>query len=57
MSPELIKNEGDKQYTQKVDIWALGIFAIELDMGEPPHIDLSVAQILYKILDNDTPKL
>jgi serine/threonine protein kinase len=37
MAPELIK--GDKKYTEKVDIWSFGIFAMEMADGDPPYID------------------
>ena len=55
MSPELVYNK--IEYTQKVDIWALGILAIELVYGEPPNINQSHGQVLTKIVHNDSPKI
>jgi len=39
MAPELIK--GKKSYDSKVDIWSVGIFALELADGEPPYLGKS----------------
>jgi serine/threonine protein kinase len=36
MAPELIK--GKTQYDNKIDIWSLGIFSLEIADGEPPYI-------------------
>ena len=37
MAPEIIR--GEHPYDEKVDIYSLAIFAIELAEGEPPNID------------------
>ena len=36
MAPEII--QGLHSYDARVDVWALGIFALELAMGEPPYL-------------------
>ena len=55
MAPELI--EGGGEYCNKVDVWSLGIFAIELAMGEPPYINEHQTRVLWNICHNDPPKI
>lgn len=55
MAPELIR--GTKKYAQKIDIWSIGIFAIELAEGEPPYISERQERVLYNILNNEPPTL
>ena len=54
MAPELIvaNAKRDRKYANKVDIWSLGIFAIELAQGLPPYIDYETERALFSIVQN-----
>jgi len=54
MAPELIQ---ESAYDEKVDIWSLGILALELADGEPPYIREPPIKIMYKISCSEAPKL
>ena len=55
MAPEMI--QVDKGYDKKVDIWSLGIFAIEMAEQKPPHYEIHHSQVIYVIPDHPAPSL
>ena len=61
MPPEMLKSLGQKStkiYGKSVDIWSLGIFAVELAQKVPPFYETKDQMTLYrKIVHSETPPL
>ena len=55
LAPEVLKESTG--YTEEVDIWSLGITAIEMATGSAPYSNLFPLEIIVKIVNNPPPSL
>ena len=55
MAPEIIK--ATEQYSEKVDIWSLGIMILEFVYGQPPYMNQPQTQVCYMILTMNPPEI
>jgi hypothetical protein len=54
MAPEVVVG---KPYDGKIDVWSLGIMALEMTDGDPPHMHLPPLRALYEIAKQPAPKV
>lgn len=55
MAPEVLRNENG--YSEKTDIWSLGLTAIEFGTGKMPYAGMKFMESLVQIIDNEPPTL
>lgn len=54
MAPELIKKEN---YNELVDVWSVGVIAVELAEEEPPYLRLPALKAMYFISTKEAYRL
>ena len=58
MAPEIIKSsQTEDAYTEKVDVWSLGIMLLELVYGKPPYLGQSIDIVCLNILTMSPPEI
>jgi len=54
MAPEVIR---ESHYDGRADVWSLGVTAIEMAQGQPPHADLNPMRAIFVIPQKPAPTL
>jgi len=57
MAPEVLEQSSETGYDLKIDVWSLGITALELAQGKPPNCDLTTMKLILKTLNEEPPNL
>lgn len=59
MAPEMVatRSSGEAGYDQRVDVWAVGVLAIELGDGKAPLQDMHATRAMFQIERNPPPTL
>jgi len=57
MAPEVLEQTKESGYDLKIDVWSLGITALELAQGKPPNCDLTTMKLILKTLNEEPPNL
>eukprot|EP00939_MAST-03C_sp_MAST-3C-sp1_P002295 g2295.t1 len=57
MSPEVMMGGSKRKYTSKIDIWSLGITALELATSYAPYAHLRPESIIKRLFMGDVPSL
>jgi len=50
MAPEVLVQQSDKGYDERVDIWSFGITALEIAFGRPPFSDEPPMRVMLDVL-------